>query len=284
MENGFRLGRCSDCSLLYIDPMPEAGARMTEIEKGHFATNEKVLDAGRQLASEGATHNRFAAYVEVAARHAPKGKWLDVGCGSGTLMTIAAERGYETEGIELTADRRKAAERVTRSIVYGQTIEDVNFDDDSFDVISMINVFSHLTGPAATLCEIARILKPGGVLLLVTAEFGNGVRKHHLYRWSLGDHLFFLGSGTMSRYAARAGLDVREEYRVWIPDALYSRERFRVHGRSAWRNVAKVATLSIPGAFPILRCLMLRRQRDNPGYSSMFVIRRAASSGAMSGS
>ena len=271
-ENGFRLGRCDTCALHYINPMPAVETRMTEMEQGHFAGNLKVLDADRQLTSERISHERFSGYAEMAHRHVSEGRWLDIGCGSGTLIELAQERGFVPEGIELTADRRAVARRMTGAPIHDRPVEEISFDDDTFSVISLINVFSHLTSPKSTLIELQRILRPGGVIILATAEFGEGVKKSHMFSWSLGDHLYFLGEGTMERYARQAGLQVLEHERTWIPNVLFSKERFRVKGRSKSRNTIKAITLKVPGGLPMLRALVLSRAKDNPGYAAIFAL------------
>lgn len=273
-ENGFQLGRCPDCGLHYIDPMPTATTRMTEMERGHFAGEQNVLSADRQLASEQVQRRRFNSYVKAVKHHKPDGLWLDIGCGSGTLLTLARGAGYSIEGIELTPDRRAVAAEVTQVKIYNRPVEDLAFPDETFDVISLINVFSHLTAPGQTLSELARILKPSGVAVVATGELDVGIAKSHVFRWNLGDHLFFLGNGTMQRYAERTGLRLVSEDVEWTPSLIYTRDRFSVKGRSGMRNSIKRATLATPGALPLIRRIMLRRAAGNAAYSATYVLQK----------
>lgn len=271
-ENGQRLGQCPHCDLLSVADVPARERRMTEMEDGHYAGAKRVLDAGRQIAAERVLEDRFRGYVDVAERHAPNGRWLDIGCGGGLLLTLAGAAGYQGEGIELTADRRAVAERVTGLTIHGAPVEDLGFPDAAFDVISLINVFSHLTSPTATLLELHRVLKPGGVIVLATGEMYPGVQKHHQHNWNLGDHLYFLGERTMKRYADKVGLRIAEHQKDWLPDKLYTREWLALKGRSPLKNAAKSAVLHTPGAFPVFRSTMLRRHRDSAAYTSVFAL------------
>lgn len=272
--NGYRLGRCTTCNLHYIDPMPERETRLADVHAGRYGGERQVLDARRQLASEQTQEARFRSYLDLAERHASHrdGRFLDVGCGAGTLMTMAAARGWTPEGIELTADRLTLA-RSGGATVHDRPIESIGFPDDTFAVVSLSNVFSHLADPAGTITEIARVLEPGGVLVMATGEIDGPVEKHHLPEWTLGDEMFYLGTGTAGRYAGAAGLELIDTLKTWLPDAIYTRERLKVRGRSRARNAVKSAML-VPGVLPVLRWAMRRRQADNPIWSAIFVLRK----------
>lgn len=271
-ENGVTLGQCPHCDLLSLADIPEAGRRMTEMEEGHYAGARKVLVAGKQVAAERVLTDQFRSYVDLAKKYATGGTWLDIGCGAGLLLTLAAEAGYVGEGIELTADRREAARQVTGMTVHGEPVEDLALPDNGFDVISLINVFSHLISPTGTFRELHRILKPGGVLILATGEMTAGVQKSHMFNWNLGDHLHFLGDRTMDRYGQKVGFDIAHHERSWLPDKLYTREWLQTKGRSPAKNAVKTAILRTPGAFSLFRSTMLRRQHDSAAHSSVFAL------------
>lgn len=271
-ENGIHLGQCPGCDLLSVAEVPQRERRMTELEAGHYAGARKVLDAGKQIAAERILEEQFRTYVELGRRYAPHGRWLDIGCGGGLLLSLAADAGYVGEGIELSADRRAVAGDVTGRPIHGTPVEDVQFPDASFDVISLINVFSHLTSPAATLAELRRILKPDGVLVMATGEMTAGVRKSHMFNWNLGDHLYFLGDRTMARYGDELGFDIAHHDRAWLPERMYTRDWLRQKGRSPVRNAAKTVVLRTPGAFPVFRSAMLRRQAGSAAHASLFAL------------
>jgi len=105
---------------------------------------------------------------------------LDVGCGTGTLALLAKERVGETGlvfGIEPSARmtdyaRRKAARRRLAIDFQPGVIEKLAFPDQTFDVVLCVVVFHHMPDEAKRqgLDEIARVLKPGGRLLVVDSN------------------------------------------------------------------------------------------------------------------
>jgi ubiquinone/menaquinone biosynthesis C-methylase UbiE len=98
---------------------------------------------------------------------------LDVGCGTGTLTCMAAERvpGLEVRGLDgdpaiLERARRKAAQRgMGIRFTHAMSFE-LPFPDDYFDHALSTLLFHHLDSDAKerTLAEVLRVLKPGGRL------------------------------------------------------------------------------------------------------------------------
>jgi 2-polyprenyl-3-methyl-5-hydroxy-6-metoxy-1,4-benzoquinol methylase len=198
-ESGFDLRRCAECRLHYVAQMPNLDTRMTEMDAGHFADDQGV-NAATHHHGEAIRSREFQVYVDMASRLAPTGKWLDIGCGTGTLVTLARRAGKDIEGIELTADRRALARQATGATIHEQPIEHLGLEPESFAVVTLINVFSHLTRPSVTLSRIRQLLSADGIVVRRTGEIGGGVRKNHMFSWELGDHLYFLGEGTIETY------------------------------------------------------------------------------------
>src|SRR5262249_7573730 len=116
------------------------------------------------------------------ARIQPGERVLDVGCGTGTLAVEVARRvgrtGY-VAGIDPAAEqiaraRAKAARRNLPIDFQIGVIEQLPFSDQSFDVVFSTLMMHHLPAPLKRqgLAEIARVLKPGGRLVI-----GDFVRK-----------------------------------------------------------------------------------------------------------
>lgn len=275
-ENGFDLGRCGVCGLHYVRPMPCTEQRMTELESSHFAGDQTVSPATLHLAQERRLRAQRDALIATAARFAPHGRWLDVGCGTGTFMKQIQAKGIPAEGIELTKERREAALRETRSTVYDAPLETLKMPPNCYAAVTLINVFSHLTNPADTLREIQRVLMPGGALLLHTGEIGPGVKRRHAFSWDLGDHLYWLGLDTIERYAEIVGVRLVYRDRRWAPATIYTRDRFMLKGRSRLRNAIKAAIVYTPGALGLLRWYMLTwHEVDNPVHASTIVLTKS---------
>lgn len=271
--SGHDLGRCTSCGLHYVAQLPDSAARMTELEE-ELLTGDLMVDASSHRAGERKRQAEFDTYAELVAKQAPDGPWLDIGCGTGSMLMAAKRRGFEIEGIELTPSRRALAEEITGCKIHGIPVEDLPIPSGTLAAVTMINVFSHLVTPSLTFRRVHEVLKPQGVLLLRTSEAGPGVLPHHQRNWLLGDHLYFLGKDTIEHYARRTGFELVERQTVWQPDFEWSREGLSHRGQSALKNAAKSLIVHVPGVLTGLRKVILHRHRENPIFTSTLVLKK----------
>ena len=102
-------------------------------------------------------------HVSLAGRHA-----LDAGCGYGLFSAAAVERGASVVSVDL--GERLVARTVARAGSRG-VVTDVcrlALRDDSFDVVISSEMLEHTEAAGRALAELARILKPDGLLVLTT--------------------------------------------------------------------------------------------------------------------
>jgi ubiquinone/menaquinone biosynthesis C-methylase UbiE len=98
---------------------------------------------------------------------------LDAGCGAGHTALAFAPRVAEVVGVDLTEamlvqGRRLAAKRELANITFQRgDVERLAFPDASFDMVTSRYSAHHYPHPSAALREFARVLRPGGTLLLV---------------------------------------------------------------------------------------------------------------------
>src|SRR3990172_5308886 len=97
---------------------------------------------------------------------APQPGWqvLDVGCGRGHLTMRLQELGCDATGVD--ANPQAAAVAVTSGIETMRA-ERLGFPDGTFDLVVSVHAIEHIPPLEQTLAEMARVLKPGGRLLLI---------------------------------------------------------------------------------------------------------------------
>jgi ubiquinone/menaquinone biosynthesis C-methylase UbiE len=107
------------------------------------------------------------------------GSVADLGCGTGSLSVLLAEAGHEVHGLDLSAEMVKAAR--AKASQAGVSVRFTTSDaarpplaSSSFDVVLARHVLWALPDPAAALAEWVRLLRPGGVLLLVEGRWATG--------------------------------------------------------------------------------------------------------------
>jgi SAM-dependent methyltransferase len=94
---------------------------------------------------------------------------LDVGCGSGYAASMAAHRGAEVTGIDITPELLEIArERVPAATFVQGGMDKLPFGPESFDVVVGFNSFQFADDPVGALAEGARVLRHGGRLAATT--------------------------------------------------------------------------------------------------------------------
>ncbi len=153
---------------------------------------------------------RLRAVEECLAAHNLRGQhWLDAGCGSGTLARYLLEAGANVLGVDAAEEmislaRELASQGVASQDVFRHdaakpdeptpqlrfehvtTIANLPLADHSLDGILCSSVLEYVPDPAACLTEFARVMRPGGLLVVSVANRSSIVRKAQLATHRLG--------------------------------------------------------------------------------------------------
>jgi 2-polyprenyl-3-methyl-5-hydroxy-6-metoxy-1,4-benzoquinol methylase len=105
----------------------------------------------------------------------PRGSLLDVGCGSGANLKIAAQLGWNVTGLEIDPAAVKVARSLGLNIIEGDYRKLAQITE-SFDCIVCSHVLEHVYNPLEMLTLITKLLRPGGLLLLSLPNAHSHVR------------------------------------------------------------------------------------------------------------
>jgi SAM-dependent methyltransferase len=107
------------------------------------------------------THERAAALVATW----PRGRLLEAGAGSGAFAQRVRQLGFEVEACDATAELYGAREIPFRE---ADLAKGLPYADASFDGITCLETIEHLEDQFTFARECARVLRPGGRLLITT--------------------------------------------------------------------------------------------------------------------
>jgi demethylmenaquinone methyltransferase/2-methoxy-6-polyprenyl-1,4-benzoquinol methylase len=156
---------------------PRASTELNRFTRSLFHALPSRYDTLAYLLSFGQDRRWRAEVVKRVTAAAPK-RVLDVACGpAGVTLAIARATDASIVGVDLTEEMlRLGLANVERSAHAGRIklavarAEQLPFDDAMFDAISFSYLMRYVDDPAATINELARCLKPGGVISCL--EFG----------------------------------------------------------------------------------------------------------------
>jgi len=165
--------------------------------KDAVAYHRELAVSWEQRYQKPAFKARLRAIEECLAGHDLHGQhWLDAGCGSGTLARYLLEAGANVLGVDaaeemITLAREWAIAKhnePTRQLRFEHitTIAHLPLADQSLDGILCSSVLEYVPDPAACLTEFARVVRPGGLLVVSVANRNSIVRKAQLATHRLG--------------------------------------------------------------------------------------------------
>ena len=208
---------------------------------------------------------------------------LDAGCGSGRNMVALARRGAVT-GVELAEQSLEAARaRGLGPVLPGSLDDPLPFADGAFDLAVALDVLEHVADDGAALRELARVVAPGGRLLVTVPQYGwlwgeHDVLAHHHRRYT---------RATLLRRAADAGFEperVTGFNAVLLPAIAVARlvQRARRRAQPA-SDLGRTPQGAVNGALErVIRAeaALIGRRRDLPaGVSLLAVLRRQPDAG-----
>jgi SAM-dependent methyltransferase len=187
----WRVVQCRRCGLGYLNPRP------TREEIGRYYPEEYFEQRGSQLER----YRRQAEYID-----GPPRRLLDVGTARGDFLAVMSERGWDAAGIEVARDAGNPHDLTIHRMRFP---EECSLPAGSFDVITAWAVFEHLHDPRAAFAACARMLRPGGELVVqvpnLNSVWSRGARQEDVPR-----HVYFFTARTLRQFGRIAGLRLRK--------------------------------------------------------------------------
>lgn len=211
-ENGYNLVRCRICGLLFVSPRPDDATRSEAIRTG-FHSGEKQLDVNargdevKRTQYHRVLQNLFTDHEITELR-----KTLDVGCGYGEFIAELKEfspSAIQIAGFEPNEIKRNVALQNGHDVRPSMS----HFGDTKFDLISLLNVFSHLSNPREDFRNYRKILQPNGLILIQTGDAAGLEPKAMPKPYFLPDHLSFASEIIIKNILEQEGFKVLKVYR-----------------------------------------------------------------------
>lgn len=285
----WRMVRCArdSCGMLWLDPKPLAAdliiayatyhthsrATRSAAELGLSALNAtcKLVSRAFELGSGLGRQRRQLRTMFIGG--STPGRLLEVGSGSGRFLARMHRAGWRVQGTDFDpAVARRVGEKYGLQIDVGD-LGALEYPGGTYDVVALSQVIEHVPDPLALLKECARVLRPGGRMVLSTPNAASLAHRRYADCWRGLEpprHLHIFTPNALAECARASGFHV---------EALHSLSAESAGIYRASDEIAKArGGKSVPAAVSVVRSWYLRyaefrqAQRDPALGQDVFLV------------
>lgn len=226
---------CNNCGTRFISPRYD-DAQLTQHYSKDLFTGSKDY--------EGVFHNMLDPKERERKRKDMKleidtvlkyltsgGKVLDIGCQTGIFLE-ALPVNIQKHGIERSEWAAEYCKKIIKGDIRVGRVEDLEYNDEYFDLINMSYVVEHLQYPLDTMEKVAGWLKPGGTLIISVPNFSSYCSLVFREFYRLADprqHIYLTTKGSLIKLLNDLGLTVKEtHYPYWDTPYCSKKELLRL--------------------------------------------------------
>jgi 2-polyprenyl-3-methyl-5-hydroxy-6-metoxy-1,4-benzoquinol methylase len=242
-STGLPLVRCPNCGLMFFLFPEEAHGQFPEYWRTGGSRNNLEVYANPRVIE--ATERTYSRYLDWLGNELGVGKLIDYGCGIGTFVRLAQERGWQTYGLDISEVPVKYAQKKDLpawTIEQWYAEKQGQREKEKVDVVTMFDVIEHLENPAQTVQKLSSLLRDEGILLVETPSASYFFKQLSLWLAQLSrgkidiasyffypDHRFYFTRKTLTRLLSDCGFQVMWDKGNTTPAAKIIHKLRKVH-------------------------------------------------------
>lgn len=209
-KKDFSIVKCESCGFRYTDPRPSEEAIGAYYDSDEYISHSNAKKGLINTIYQIVRNYSINKKVELVKKYQKQGKVLDIGCGTGEFLNALTKNGFNSFGIEPNIMARNQAVK-NYLLDIKEEREILNFQNSSFDVISMWHVLEHVYNLDDRVEQIKRILKPDGVLVVAVPNPDSYDAQKYEEYWAAYDvprHLYHFSQNDIHNLFDRFSFEV----------------------------------------------------------------------------
>jgi 2-polyprenyl-3-methyl-5-hydroxy-6-metoxy-1,4-benzoquinol methylase len=243
-KKDYAILKCKECGFQYINPLPN-DEYLGELYSQYYGSALNQRQMATQLTYRLPVFEALCDLVE--DKKIAGSRLLDIGCGNGDFIWLAQKRGWNVSGAELSESAVEYAVQMRDLDVVKAPSDKLPYDDNSFDVVTVLDVLEHLPNPHKVFASINRVLKPGGQVIVQVPNTPFQKIKAKVQRLKNGRqkttmatplHLNHFDGKSLAKFAEKSGLKVEKVFPGFADNAgpgLDVKKAYVVTSRLLWR-------------------------------------------------
>lgn len=200
---------------------------------------------------------------------------LDIGAANGFFVEIASNHGFQAEGIEVSESAVDWATRLGRKVKLGN-IENLEFIQSKYHVITMFDVLEHTLNPKKALKNVFDLLRDDGVVVVCVPNVGSLYAQMRGKRWHAiipPEHLFYFSRKSLKYLLESTGFEVQSMSNInkkhsirYVVSTILQSNQFGLILKTVARTFSKYANLKL-----------LNLSVSPPIYDNLLIVARKSS-------
>lgn len=196
----YSLFKCLNCGLEFINPQPTESEIEAIYSEAYYKAwwiswkeeNEFIKEMKKQT---------FSLRLDEILKYKKYWKILDIWCATWFFLEKAQELWFDPYGIELSEYSSEIAKsKFWEDKIYNWKIENVNFENNFFDVICMSDLVEHVQDPIVLMEKCKDLLKDDWIIMIMTPDTDSLSAKIMWKYWTQykNEHLFYFNKKSLS--------------------------------------------------------------------------------------
>lgn len=216
-DDFYKVVRCQECTLVYQYP-PLNEKEIKRIYSCEYFSNTAPLNMygyrnyaiyKDKLISDWYLTFKDLGILSYLNNGDYEKKVLDIGCAYGFFLDFMRNRGYIPYGVDISPSAVEfARNKLNLEKVFLGKLEDIKFEDEFFDIITLYHILEHVVDPRKLLEEVYRILKKEGLIIIQIPVIDSVVYKIFRNKWRqfrIPEHTFYFSRKTISLLLKEVG-------------------------------------------------------------------------------
>lgn len=210
-EKPYSIVQCRDCGLAFLSPRPNKAEIAKLYNTDYFHNTDISTGYSDYSGIEQDLVKEADRRLDYIHKYCIGGTLLDAGCGFGTFLLRAKEKGYHVTGCDISHEAAREMKK-KRIRVVTAAIDSDKFPKGPFDIITGWDVIEHVLSPAQSFNALSLSQKRGGFLFLTTPNLESIDAKIMGTGWygfkRIPEHLYYFTPSTIGRYLKKSGYEV----------------------------------------------------------------------------
>lgn len=193
-----QLLECNNCGFAFCKEIPSHPDFFNQRYSGEFNPSVEETNEFKNIILED-------IFDLLKKANKVRGRLLDIGSFAGIFLQLALKKGFSAEGIEVNPIMARHAQEKLNLKVFNGKFSEFQEAENSFDVITLIDVLEHLEEPRIMIEKCHKLLAPGGILLIKVPNYKPQKYKQNIANFfGISEQGIFGNFGHINQFSPRS--------------------------------------------------------------------------------